>query len=151
MTTKTNTQVMQQALAALEYHTEQTRPIERTCEAMDALKAAIAQPLQPATPLGYINRKDIERLSNYKATIWPGENEIDAVPVYLEPAAQHTAHLLKALRAAQRAIGSMKQTAETAGAGGDKRMLQEACESISNEGLIAFTAINAVIFARGAK
>lgn len=60
------------------------------------------------------------------------------------------AHLLKALRAAQRAIDSMKQTAETAGAGGDKRMLQEACESISNEGLAAFTAINAVISARGA-
>ena len=40
--------LLQQALSAMKYHTEQTRPIERTYEAMDALKAAIAQPVQPA-------------------------------------------------------------------------------------------------------
>ncbi len=33
-------------------------------------------------PIGYINRPDIARLSNYKATIWPSANEIDAVAVY---------------------------------------------------------------------
>lgn len=42
---------------------------------------------QPAarTPIGYIDRKDLSRLSNYKATIWPCTNEIDAVAVYTSP------------------------------------------------------------------
>lgn len=38
-------------------------------------------------PAGYIDRKDLVRLSNCRATIWPGTNEIDAVPVYLGAAA----------------------------------------------------------------
>ena len=36
--------LLQQAMDALEYHTEQTRPIQRTAEAMAALQAAIAKP-----------------------------------------------------------------------------------------------------------
>lgn len=35
--------ILQQALEALEYHTAQTRPIERTNEAITALREAIAQ------------------------------------------------------------------------------------------------------------
>ncbi len=54
---------------------------------------------------------------------------------------------LDALTAAQRAINSMKVEAETAGAGGDQEMLQDACEQISNEGLAADTAIRAAIAA----
>ena len=38
----------QQALEALEYHVEQTRPIHRTSEAITALRAALAQH-SPAT------------------------------------------------------------------------------------------------------
>ena len=34
----------QQALEALEYHVEQTRPIHRTSEAITALRAALAEP-----------------------------------------------------------------------------------------------------------
>ncbi|MFN8995635.1 MAG: hypothetical protein ACK5X3_18480 [Pseudomonadota bacterium] len=36
----------QQALEALEYHVEQTRPIHRTSEAITTLKAALAEPVQ---------------------------------------------------------------------------------------------------------
>ena len=36
---------MKQALEALAYHTEQTRPIERTQLAIEALHAALAQPI----------------------------------------------------------------------------------------------------------
>lgn len=43
---------------------------------------ARARGLDPQ-PLGYIDRKDIKRMSNYKATIWPDTNEIEAIPVYL--------------------------------------------------------------------
>lgn len=46
------------------------------------LYAALPAPMD-AQPIGYIDRKDIARLSNYKVTIWPGTNEIDAVAVYL--------------------------------------------------------------------
>lgn len=42
MTTPTPHEVMQQALEALLYHTEQTRPIERTELAIDALRTALA-------------------------------------------------------------------------------------------------------------
>lgn len=35
---------VKKALEALEYHVEQTRPIHRTSEAIDALRAALAQP-----------------------------------------------------------------------------------------------------------
>lgn len=54
---------------------------------------------------------------------------------------------LDALKAAKRAINSMKVEAETAGAGGDQQMLQDACETISNEGLAASTALDKAIAA----
>lgn len=53
--------------------------------------------------------------------------------------------LLEALYAARMAIESMKQSAETAGAGGDEQMLQEACEEVSQEGLAASDAIRAAV------
>lgn len=53
--------------------------------------------------------------------------------------------LLEALDAARMAIESMKQSAETAGAGGDEQMLQEACEEVSQEGLAASDAIRAAV------
>ncbi len=37
----------QQALVALVHHTEQTRPIQRTADAIEALRAALAQPTAP--------------------------------------------------------------------------------------------------------
>ena len=43
-------ELLQQALEALEYHTEQIRPIERTEIAIKTLRAAIAQPVQPVQP-----------------------------------------------------------------------------------------------------
>lgn len=39
-------QAAQMALEALEYHVEQTRPIHRTSDAIDALRAALSQPEQ---------------------------------------------------------------------------------------------------------
>ena len=39
--------IMKQALEALEYHVEQTRPIHRTSEAIAALRAAIKQAERP--------------------------------------------------------------------------------------------------------
>ena len=39
-------EIMQQALNALEYHTVQTRPIDKTNEAIEALRQALAQPEQ---------------------------------------------------------------------------------------------------------
>jgi hypothetical protein len=51
----------QQALEALEYHVEQTRPIHRTSEAITALRAALAQPApepqcspHPKAPHGFL-------------------------------------------------------------------------------------------------
>lgn len=41
----TGREVMQQALDALEYHREQTRPIQRTANAIAALRQALAQPV----------------------------------------------------------------------------------------------------------
>ncbi|MDN5503260.1 MAG: hypothetical protein L0H10_05495 [Comamonas sp.] len=52
--------------------------------------------------------------------------------------------LQEALREAKYAIGSMKTEAETA-AQGDEQMMLEACEQISNEGLEASLAIDAVL------
>lgn len=56
-----------------------------------------------------------------------------------------TAYLRAALTEANRAINSMKVEAETAVAGGDEQMLQEACETISNEWLAASMAIDAAL------
>lgn len=50
----------------------------------------------------------------------------------------------QALIAAQRAINSMKNEAETA-AQGDEQMMLEACEEISKQGLAADTAIRAAL------
>ena len=41
-----NRDLVEQALAALEYHVEQTRPIWKTSEAIAALRAALAEPFQ---------------------------------------------------------------------------------------------------------
>jgi hypothetical protein len=43
----------EQALEALEYHQEQTRPIWRTTEAIEALEAALAEPVQE--PVAWIH------------------------------------------------------------------------------------------------
>ncbi|MBC8737038.1 hypothetical protein F6X40_09475 [Paraburkholderia sp. UCT31] len=59
------------------------RRIEDWAVWRDAWKAARRS--TRVEPIGYIDRREIPRLSNYKATIWPGVNEIDAVPVYLKP------------------------------------------------------------------
>lgn len=55
--------------------------------------------------------------------------------------------LRAALIEARCAINSMKAEAEAAGAGGDEQMLQDACETISNEGLAASMAIDAALAA----
>lgn len=52
--------------------------------------------------------------------------------------------LEEALTSAQQAINSMKVEAETA-AQGDEQMMLEACETISNEGLDADTAIRTAL------
>lgn len=55
--------------------------------------------------------------------------------------------LRAALIEARCAINSMKAEAEAAGAGGDEQMLQDACETISNEGPAASMAIDAALAA----
>lgn len=54
------------------------------------------------------------------------------------------AELVAALVAAQRAIDSMKNEAET-GAQGDEQMMLDAAEQISNQGLEAIMAIRATL------
>lgn len=56
----------------------------------------VVKPVQDE-PVGYIDREDLKRLSNYKATIWPGPNEIDAAPLYTSPqlAAKSNDEILK--------------------------------------------------------
>lgn len=58
------------------------------------------------------------------------------------------AGLIGALKDAQQAINSMKVEAETA-AQGDEQMILEACETISNEGLQADTAIRVALASHG--
>lgn len=41
---KSHREVMQQALSALEYHTQQTRPIHNTELAIEALREALSRP-----------------------------------------------------------------------------------------------------------
>lgn len=66
-------------------------------------------------------------------------------PMRVAPAAAAQGDaLVQALIGAQRAINSMKVEAETA-AQGDEQMMLDACEQISNEGLEASLAIQAVI------
>jgi len=45
----------QQALEALEYHVEQTRPIDKTGEAITALRAALEQPEQEPIAWQWLN------------------------------------------------------------------------------------------------
>jgi len=62
---------MQKALEALEYHTEQTRPIEKTNEAITALREALAEPelnlncksvqKRLATSWGYVKAEQAEQ------------------------------------------------------------------------------------------
>jgi hypothetical protein len=52
---------------------------------------------------------------------------------------------LRVLENTRAAISGMKAEAETAGAGGDEQMLQDAVETISNDGLEAETVLYAFI------
>jgi len=79
------TEALRQARKAIRMLRAEDATDERIkAEALAAIDTALAT---EAAPIGYINRPDIARLSNYKATIWPGTNEIDAAPVYLTPQA----------------------------------------------------------------
>ena len=62
-----------------------TDDVTRVYKAMRSAALSAVNQVNAAQPepIGYIDRKDIARLSNYKAMIWPGTNEIDAVAVYL--------------------------------------------------------------------
>lgn len=81
--------------------------------ALDALNTPPLTALQAdraaGVPIGYIDRKDVARLSNYKATIWPGTNEIDAVPVYTAaPAAMMPSLNIRCETARDGLIGSTR-------------------------------------------
>ena len=56
----TKREVMQLAIDALEHHQKLTRPIDRTYEAISALKAEQARP-EPV-PIGYVTEEDLSRL-----------------------------------------------------------------------------------------
>jgi hypothetical protein len=59
----TDKEVMQQALDALLYHTEQTRPITRTAAAIAALRERLEQPEQE--PVAWISQgNDVSRSKN---------------------------------------------------------------------------------------
>ena len=73
-------EAMQAALDALTYHQEQTRPIQRTIEAIAQLEAALAAPVEPVAYV-YLDRWNSGRA-------WPddcfsGTRCDGQVPVYL--------------------------------------------------------------------
>lgn len=55
----------QQALVALVHHTEQTRPIQRTADAIAALRAALAQPAASGEP-GATHMQMMDHLESLK-------------------------------------------------------------------------------------
>ncbi len=65
----------QQALVALVHHTEQTRPIQRTAGAIEALRAALAQPAAPVVERADSATPVVERragnVSDNAATVAP--------------------------------------------------------------------------------
>jgi hypothetical protein len=79
-----------------------------------------------------------------KLNIPPLGTKLYARPPAPKQGQKDSSRLRKALIRAQQAINSMKVEAETA-AQGDKRMMLEACETISNEGLQADMAIRGVL------
>ena len=79
-----------------------------------------------------------------KLNIPPLGTKLYARPPAPKQGQKDSSRLRKALIRAQQAINSMKVEAETA-AQGDKRMMLEACETISNEGLQADMAIRDVL------
>lgn len=63
-------------------HGMNTLPVMQLYEFMAAHEAAVRAAMG-VRPIGFIDRKDIKRLSSYRATIWPGRDEIEAVPVFI--------------------------------------------------------------------
>jgi len=70
--------VVEQALEALEYHVEQTRPIWKTSQAIDALRDALAQPESEYELAGYSTLEHLVYLSR----VVPSP---DRIPIYVKP------------------------------------------------------------------
>lgn len=140
-------------MAALQEHItmRQARAVLASAAQPPALTGDPAEPRDDSDriydrPVGYLPAYELSRLhSGHGAQLRSakfGPSALDGdVPVYLESSALA---LVQALIGAQRAINSMKVEAETA-AQGDEQMMLDACEQISNEGLEASLAIQAVL------
>lgn len=77
----------QQALEALEYHVEQTRPIHRTSEAITALRAALAQQAEPVEPVAWIQPDHLQkaRVAPFLCRVEPTQRCADFVPFWTAP------------------------------------------------------------------
>ncbi|CAB4127006.1 hypothetical protein UFOVP254_17 [uncultured Caudovirales phage] len=95
----------QQALEALEYHVEQTRPIHRTSEAITALKAALAQQAEPLT------RKEVlaivDKQQAYEGSGLPDEEMRALADKHLsyQPESYEVSGVFALIRAVERAHG----------------------------------------------
>jgi hypothetical protein len=77
-------EIMQQALDALEYHTMQTRPINHTDKAIDALKAELAKPEQE--PVAWMVRDQVDGCRYPSASKNPaGSINGESQPLYTAP------------------------------------------------------------------
>lgn len=79
---------MEMVLEALEWHVSRTRPIEKTTEAMDALRQALAQPEQE--PVAYADPLDLAKDGNWDTFICKHASENHEgsrfkIPLYTAP------------------------------------------------------------------
>ncbi len=103
----TDRTVMQQALGALQYHVEQTRPIDRTDAAIAALQSRLSA--EPAAPAGQPRHRNafVPADARIEVLAWPSltggrfaEKHYKATPQPAEPAA-HSKSVMKRLAVQQ--------------------------------------------------
>ena len=77
----------QQALEALEYHVEQTRPIWKTSQAIDALRAALEQPdrVQQQRDAGYTRRPTLREMAEQPVALMDAPLLLNGQPLFTHP------------------------------------------------------------------
>jgi hypothetical protein len=93
MTDKT-TEALKLAGEALVYHTQQTRPIQKTDEAIAAIREALAEPVKQE-PVGYTNKEQLRLLKDPRNPIgmWTTPFQTNNVPLYAAPVSVEAAVL----------------------------------------------------------
>ena len=74
-------QLIEDLLSALEYHTEQTRPIEFSKVAIEAAREYLRKPAQQE-PVAWANRKDLQ---NFDMKVRTCGGPLHTVPLYTSP------------------------------------------------------------------